>query len=295
MRSQLPDPAGPGRHASEDLLVAYAAGAVVGVAAWSVEAHLTGCAQCRHAVSAHVDAERLVRNRSVLLVRAALPDAGLLIRLLGRVGVPEYLLRLLAATPSLRRSWLLAVAVVLAAVTGESVLVAHLWNGPFGHEAAGAWVLVPFLLVAPLVVLASVAAAFMPLFDPAYQLTLAAPFSAFALLLVRALSALIAALVPLVVAAFLVPGPEWLPAALLLPSLALCAFALATATVIGPQAAATASAALWVVAVILLAVPDAAALVVVQWHVQAVCSVVVIAAMAVLWLRRDRFELGWTR
>src|SRR6202034_80922 len=135
--SQLPDPSRPGGHASEDLLVAYAAGTVLGVDAWSVEAHLTGCAQCRFAVSAHVDAERLIRNRSVLLVRAALPEAGPLSRLLHRFGVPEHLLGLLAATPSLRRSWLLAVVGVMAAVTGEAALVGHVWSGPLGRQATG--------------------------------------------------------------------------------------------------------------------------------------------------------------
>jgi hypothetical protein len=294
MRSPLPDPPGPGGHAGEELVAGYAAGAISGVAAWSVEAHLTACAQCRLAVSAHADTDRLGRNRSVLLVRAALPEAGPVSRLLHRFGVPKHLLGLLSATPSLRRSWLLAIVGVLAAVTGEAVLVGHVWSGPLGPQARGGELLVPFLLVAPLVVLATVAAAFIPMLDPAHRLTVAAPFSAFTLLLLRALSALTAALAPLVVAAFFVPGPGWLPAALLLPSLALCVFALATATVIGPQAAAITSAALWVAAVILLAVPDPV-LVVVQWHGQAVCAGVVIAAIAVLWVRRDRFELGWTR
>ena len=96
----------------------------------------------------------------------------------------------------------------------------------------------PFLLVAPLLVLAGVAAAFLPMFDPANRLAVAAPFSGFTLLLVRAVSALAAALVPVVGAAFVVPGPGWLPVALLLPSLALCAFALAAATVVDPRAAA---------------------------------------------------------
>ena len=56
--------------------------------------------------------------------------------------------------------------------------------------------------MAPLLVLAGVAAAFLPMFDPAYRLAVAAPFSGFTLLLVRAVSALAAALVPVVGAAF---------------------------------------------------------------------------------------------
>jgi hypothetical protein len=59
-------------------------------------------------------------------------------------------------------------------------------------------------------------------------------------------------LVPVACAAFAVPGPGWLPAAGLLPSLAECAVALAAVTVVGPVPA------------------------------------------AVLFLRRDRFESGWS-
>ena len=202
---------------------------------WSVEAHLTGCPSCRSALSEHVDARRLARNRSVLLVRAALPEGGRMQRLLCRCGIPDHLLRLLAATPSLRRSWLLSVAGVLAVVAGEAAAVSYGWIGA-GPPAGLAGnldpeFLAPFLLVAPLLVLAGVVAAFLPMFDPASRLAVAAPFSGFTLLLVRSLSALAAALVPVFGAAFVVPGPGWLPVALLLPSLALCAFALAAAAV----------------------------------------------------------------
>jgi hypothetical protein len=44
-----------------------------------------------------------------------------------RCGVPDYLLRLVAATPSLRRSWLLSVIGVLGVlgvVTGEAAALA---------------------------------------------------------------------------------------------------------------------------------------------------------------------------
>ena len=117
-------------------------------------------------------------------------------RLLCRCGVPDHLLRLLAATPSLRRSWLLSVAGVLAVVAGEAAAVRYGWVGNGGHLRPAGYpgpdVLVPFLLVAPLLVLAGVAAAFLPMFDPASQLAAAAPFSGFTLLLIRSVSALAA-------------------------------------------------------------------------------------------------------
>ncbi len=283
--------AGTGGHASQDLLAGYAAGAVGEPAAWSVEAHLMACAACRTALGAQADAGRLARNRSALLVRAALGDDGPAHRLLRRCGVPDHLVRLIAATPSLRRSWLLSVAAVLAVVAGETVLFRFGSRGPAGSFPAGQ-AIVPFLLVAPLLALASVAAAFLPLFDPAYRLTVAAPFSGFTLLLVRAVSALAAALIPVACAAFAVPGPGWLPAAFLLPSLALCALALAAVSVLGPVPAAVAAGAVWVPPVLLLAGAHLP-LTAVDWHGQATCAAVLLAAAVVLFLRRDRFESGW--
>jgi hypothetical protein len=300
MTSSFPDAPGPvaAGHAEADLLAGYAAGTVQTVAAWSVEAHLTGCARCRAALSAHVDAERLARNRSVLLVRAALGEGGRVRRLLCRCGIPDHLLRLLAETPSLRRSWLLSVVGVLAVVAGEAAALRPGWvpaRGPVGvagyPEPA---VLATFLLVAPLLVLAGVAAAFLPMFDPAYRLAVAAPFSGFTLLLVRTISALAAALVPVAGAALAVPGPGWLPVALLLPSLALCAFALAAATVMEPRGAAVTAGALWAVPALLLAVTNLP-LVIVGRNAQSACAAVLCACAVVLFARRDRFELGWMR
>jgi hypothetical protein len=303
MTSSLPGPAGPAAaadgHPGEDLLAEYAAGTLQTVAVWSVEAHLTGCARCRSALSAHVDAERLARNRSVLLVRAALGDGGRMRRLLGRCGLPEHLLRLLGATPSLRRSWLLSVLGVLAVVAGEAAAVKYGWFPAGGPGRLAGYrdpeVLAPFLLLAPLLVLAGVAAAFLPMLDPANRLAAAAPFSGFTLLLVRSASALTAALVPVIAAAFLLPGPGWLPVALLLPSLALCAFALAAATVMEPRAAAVTAGVLWAVPVLLLLTTAHGPLPVVQRSAQFACAAVLCASAVVLLARRDRFEWGWMR
>jgi hypothetical protein len=291
-------------HASQDMLAAYAAGEAGGAAAWSVEAHLAECARCRSALSAHVDGERLARNRSVLLVRAAIGDGGLVRRVLSRCGLPDHVLRLLAATPSLRRSWLLSVMAVLSVIAVLAVVAGEAAAVRYGQIPAvgpgrlagypGRDVLALFLLLAPLLVLAGVAAAFLPMFDPACQLAVAAPFSGFTLLLVRSVSALAAALIPVIAAAFVVPGPGWLPVALLLPSLALCAFALAAATVVDPRAAAITAGALWALPALWMAgthVP----LLIVQAEAQFTCAAVLCACAVVVLARHDRFESGWMR
>jgi hypothetical protein len=296
-------------HARDELLASYADGTVATVGLWSVEAHLSGCARCRSALSRYADPGRLARNRSVLLARAALPDDGRIRGLFRRCGIPDYLLDLLAATPSLRLSWLLSVIGVLAVVTAEAAAVKYGWI-PAGARPAppgglnirvlatspgslNPQVLATFLLVGPLLVLAGVAAAFLPLFDPTYRLTVAAPFSGVRLLLIRAACALIAALVPVACAAYLVPGPGWLPVGLLLPSLALCAFALAAATVVDPRAAVAIAGVLWALPVLVLAVTDGP-LRIVQSTAQLACAALLCISVVVLLLRHDRFDLGWT-
>lgn len=288
----------PDGHPDEELLATYAAGTVERVVIWSVEAHVTGCAGCRSALSARVDPDRLARNRSALLVRVALPGEGRVRRLLRRCGFPDYLLDLLAATPSLRLSWLLSVVGVLAVVAAEAASVGYGGIPGDTHRSLVAYsssaALTPFLLVAPLLVLAGVAAAFLPMFDPAHRLAVAAPFSGIRLLLVRAVVALMAALVPVAGAALFVPGPGWLPVAMLLPSLALCAFALAAVTVMTARAAAVIAGALWALPAFVLAV-SRVPLLIVQQGAQATCAAVLCASVLVLYLRRDRFEMGWTR
>ena len=290
----VPEPAPrAGWHASVTTLASYAAGDLGDADVWSIEAHLADCAFCRVELSVHADHERLARNRSVLLAMAAIPDAAWPRRLARRVGIPDHLLVLLSATSSLRRSWVLSVFAVLGVVTAEALLVHALWPDRLGSAAySQPAVLAPFLMVAPLLVLVGVAAAFVPTLDPGYRLAVAAPFSSFTLLLARAVSALLAALIPVACVAALVPGPGWLPAALLLPSLALCAFALAAATVVGPTAAVVASGVLWALPVGWLAVTRSP-LESVQAHGQSLCAVVVVAAVAVVFTRRDRLEMRW--
>jgi hypothetical protein len=287
-------------HVPHRVLAGYAGGLVGDVDAWSVESHLEGCVSCRDALSAEVDGERLARNRAVVLGLVALPKQGPLARVLGRCGVPEHVLRLLTATPSLTRSWLLSIMGVLVLVTGEAALARWWVPGGLGHPGVvqlrgdGVPGLVPFLLVGPLLVLASVATAYVPLFDPSYRLTVAAPLSGFTLLLVRTVSAVAVTLVPVVGAAFVVPGPGWLPAALLLPSLALCAVALAAGELFGPVPAALGAGVVWVGAVV-VATTSWSSPAVVGWLGQVLCAVVLVAAAASVYARRDRFELGWAR
>jgi hypothetical protein len=290
-------------------LARYASGVLDEATAWSVEAHVPACAPCRAALAARPDGGRLARNKSVLLARLALPRPGPAGRFLRWCRVPDHVVTLLSATPALRRSWLAGVALVLAAAIGAAYLLVPdgLVGGPAvagpgtagaaaaSAAAASAWAaLMPYLALAPLVPLIAVAAAFSARLDPAYELALAAPVSALWLLSVRATAVISVTLVPTAAAALALPGPWWLASVLLLPALAVCAAALAAATVVGPVTGAIGAGAGWL-AVVTAAIVARHPAVAFGPAGQASAAAVLLAAAAVLAVRRDRFESVRTR
>src|SRR5438128_6110673 len=123
-------------HADASLLARYAAGSIDDARASSVEAHLVACADCRQAVATTVDTTRLDAIWAEVTDTVDAPRPHLLERILRHIGVRDHDARLLAATPSLRLSWLLAITASLA------FLVAAADAGPRQ--------LVLFLVVAPL-------------------------------------------------------------------------------------------------------------------------------------------------
>src|SRR5262245_49179940 len=232
-------------HADGELLAAYAAGDLDVAGAWSVEAHLTSCAGCRELAGALVGPERPRRVRAALIDAVDVPRTGVAERLLVRLGVAEHTARLLAATPALRGSWLLAVAVAL----GFAVLAARVGQGPDASLA--------FLTVAPLLPLAGIAVAYGPGIDPTYEIGLAAPMRSFKLLLLRAAAVLGTATLLAAAASLALPGLGPGAAGWLLPSLALTVSSLALATRVEPLRAIGITAGAWVVAVVVTVAPSA--------------------------------------
>jgi hypothetical protein len=116
------------------------------------------------------------------------------------------------------------------------------------HGSSGGPLL--FLLLAPLLPVTGVAAAYGPGIDPTHELALAAPMSGFRLLLLRATAVLAGTTALAAVAAVALPPLGWLAAAWLLPALGLTLASLALATAMHPTAAAGAVAGAWVGAVL---------------------------------------------
>ena len=265
-------------HATHHLLRAYARGEADHPSASSLEAHVINCATCRQALVALADGERLERVWGEIRNTVDAPRRGPLETLIVRLGVSDHRARLLAATPSLSASWLIAVALSL----GFAALAAQ--QGQRG--------LLVFLVVAALLPLAGVAAAYGPGIDPTYEIGVVAPMSGFHLVLVRAAAVLAGTAVLAGLAALTLPHVGWMAAAWLVPSLALTVLSLAFATVVPPLVAAGSVGLVWtaIVAVSARVADDR----LVAFGPRAQIGLLVLAAASGLVLahRRDSFDLG---
>ena len=226
-------------HAETALLEAYVESTLERASAFSIEAHLIGCASCREQIAVIADRERLARVWSDVQERVDSPSRGFVEATLTYLGAPDHVARLLAATPSLTLSWLGGVAVSLA----FAVAAAH----------AGGDGLVLFLALAPLLPLAGVAVAFGPGVDPTYEIGLASSMRSFELLLIRATAVLLSTTAVSALAATALPHLGWRTAAWLVPALGLTLISLAFATYVPPLRAFGAVALCWTAAVLLLA------------------------------------------
>jgi len=263
-------------HADPELLAAYVAGSLDAIGGASVEQHLVRCAECRAAITPHVD--RVTRERAWSGIRDAVqsPPQPLAVRMARRLGLSEPASILLAATASLRTAWLAGAFVALGFATVAVAL-------------SGKDLIAPFLLVAPMVPVLGVAAAYGPYDDPLESLVATAPYGRSRLIMVRTLAVLVSVLPITALLGLLLPGRLWLAAAWLGPALTLIPVLLALSSFVGPRIGVAVVAIAWS-GMVLLSVRDLPA----TWPVEAsqqlaylvlaVVSGVVLAVRA----RRDR-------
>ena len=263
-------------HVDGDLLAAYVAGAVDAITGASVEQHLTHCASCRADVRPHVDPHALERAWAGIRDAVESPPLPLPIRLARRCGLSEPTAVLLAAAASLRTAWLVSAFVAV----GFATLAAGLSHGT---------ALAPFLLVAPLVPVLGVAAAYSPQQDPLETLVVTAPHGRTRLILTRTLAVLVSVLPFTALLGLLLPGPDWLAVAWLGPALALVPVLLALSSFVGPRSGAATVAIAWsgVVVFSVRGLPS-------TWPVEAsqqvvyLCLALVSAAVLLVRSREDR-------
>lgn len=262
-------------HLDDETIDRYADDRLGDAFAASLEAHVIACATCRVALAGRVGVDR--EGWAAVRVRIERPRAGLVECILRGAGVPGHVARILVASPALRLPWLVAVgfSLLFAALASRSL---------FGDP-------LPFVVLAPLVPIAGVAAAFGGRVDPLWEVGLSSPTGGFRLTMLRAASVLATSVALTGMAAVLLPDGGWLPVAWLLPSLALTVLALAlSSTSLSPIAASVAVGTAWMAGMLVvtrtssepLAVFDAAG----QWSF----ALVALVAAAVLVVRRAAFE-----
>jgi hypothetical protein len=272
-------------HADRDLLAGYAHGRLGRTQASSVEAHLMVCAESRSALGPMVDAGRIDRNLAAIVAVVDQPVRRWPERLLVRCGVSDRLARLVAIVPGARDPWLGAVTVLLALAT--------LWMTFEG----GPRVDYLFLVAAPLVAVAAVAAVFATRDDPARELVVATPVAGLEVLLARWAAVVVPAFAAAGLFAIAVPDIGWSAVAWLLPSVCMATVTMALASWLPVRTVAAVVGAVWVAAAVLSARGAAPAALIDGFVAfrpagQAALAVAATAAGVVLALRRESFEVG---
>lgn len=166
-------------HVPEQTMRAYVEGRTADADAWSVEAHLTSCEQCREALAgASADVPQLAA--SISDGWAAVAD-GLVEQGQVRLGTRwRKLALLMMAGPAARLGWLVATVVVLALAAGLGTVMPM----SSGEE-------MPMLgVVAPLVPILGVAASYGTGLDDAYEVITSTPAGGLRLLLYRSAAVL---------------------------------------------------------------------------------------------------------
>lgn len=269
-------------HVEPKTLEAYANNEIGDAPALSVEAHLLSCDLCRMRIGTLVDPIRLQAMWTEIDDIVAGPHTSVVERFLLRLGVKDHVARLVAATPALRLSWLASVALALS----FAVVSAHVNAHGF----------LLFLVLAPMLPVAGVAAAYGPGVDPTYEIGLAAPTRSFHLVLIRASAVLTSSSSIAFIAALALPQRNWAVVAWLLPSLALTVTSLALSTVTHPLRAAATVAVLWItgslVTLMYAASGPATPEDLFGGTLQLVVSIVTLVSTALLYERRESFERG---
>ena len=228
-------------HATDEMLRGYARGETGVAVMASVEAHLLSCAACRARIASEA-AEPLDATWTRVADRIQAPRLPFVVRLMRRCGLSESDGVLLAAARALDGAWLLATLAV--------VLFAALAAIPSATQGRAL-----YLLVAPLVPVAGVVAAFAAA-DPLADLTRTTAYPKARLALLRTVAVVISG-VPLSVAiGVVIPGIAWLAFAWLLPALALMLLTLVGLTWWKPEPVGIAVALAWVAVITLARASD---------------------------------------
>lgn len=227
---------------------------------------------------AAVDATRLDANWRAISIELDAPRVGRIERVLRSAGLPASVVRLVGATPALRRSWFLAIAVVVLVGLGAA-------------DPANDASLFTLLALAPMVPVLGVALAYGSDADPSYEIQLATPMHGLRLVAIRAATVLVMSIVVIGSLSLLDAGARPVAALWLLPALAVTTASLAAMTVQPPRRAATIVALCWFVTVVIARAAADDPLAAFGAAGQLTAVAVAVAAGATVIARRSRFDV----
>lgn len=228
-------------HAPLELLASYAQGDLDHARALSVEAHTLRCAECQ-ARLADLAAPLADRTWPAIADMIDTPRPSWAERGLERLGVPAPAARLIGATPCIRVSWF------------GSTLASLAFGVALSHAASGSGRSLPFLIIAPLMPVLVIAAAYGSPFGNTSEIERATPFAPWRLLLLRSMTVLAVCVASSAALSLGIAGPAGRAWLWLAPALALSALVLALSTWMSLARAATTSAVLWIGMVVVCSV-----------------------------------------
>lgn len=185
-----------------------------------------------------VSQSRVDANWKAITIELDAPRPGRLERSLRRFGIPSEATRVMAATPALRRSWFVALAIV--SVVGLLAAGADQPRDAFFNLA----------VLAPLVPVIGIALAYGPTSDPAREIELATPSKGLRLLLLRAVTIQALSTVVLGLVSLASPIPVLASLGWMLPSLGVTSIAVVLMTVLAPGRAASVGGGGWLIAML---------------------------------------------
>jgi hypothetical protein len=233
--------------------------------------------------TANIDQARLAANWRAITAELDAPRPVRVERMLLALRLPPHVVRMIVATPALRRSWYLSIlAVVLVGLGGAE---------PDRPDS-----LFALLVLAPMLPVLGVAMAYGTTADPSHEIQLATPTRGLRVIAIRATTVLVVSIVIVGSLSLLSPAARPMAAAWLLPALAVTSSSLAMMTLRPPRQATLIVAVAWFAAVITAQVGGDDQLAAFRAGGQIVSFAVAIVACIVIITRRNSYEqmeLAW--
>ena len=224
-----------------------------------------------------VDQRRIEANWRAITAELDAPRPALIERILRRAQIPGHVVRMIVATPALRRAWYLSIIAVALVGLGAA-------------DPARRDTLFTLLVLAPMLPVLGVGMAYGTAADPSHEIQLATPTHEPGLVAIRTATVLVVTIGIIGALSAMNTAARPMAAAWLLPAVAVTTASLAVMTYLPPRRATAAVAAAWFAAVLIARIVADDPLAAFAAVGQLVAIVVAVGAAAVVVIRRASFE-----